>query len=414
MTATADGALLVNVHVGGIPRSVDGGLTFEPTLAVDDDVHQVLAHPTRGEIAVAAASVGLCRSRDGGETWHSTTDGMEMTYPRGVAILGDDVLVTVSDGPWSDRSAVYRASVDGGPVEKVTGGLPEYLSGNIDTRCIASDGTKVALVDGDGDVWLSSEGCDAFARIAESIAGVTGWRSPDRGVTPHYAVRFLPATAIGDGMSHTAGIGVVDRRVVVPRTFAWSGEPQGDRLRWFAAGLREVMLDQGYTEVDAPGPDVAVVLHFVDPDAAAPYRRKNAPTFVVALAELDAPPADMLRTGYPLLVRGLANLCVMVSPSGDGPSPQFVTLEQGTYAIDTGDRRRSVLLQERVLARRAAGVVAARDRQRVHHRPARRAARRRRRDPPDHAAPASASRRSTCSRRRSRSRRSSPTATCAT
>ena len=174
MSATADGALLVSVHVGGIPRSVDGGLTFEPTLAVDDDVHQVLAHPTRGEIAVAAASAGLCRSRDGGETWHSTTDGMEMTYARGVAIAGDDVLVTVSDGPWSERSAVYRASVDGGPVEKVTGGLPEYLSGNIDTRCIASDGTKVALVDGGGDVWLSSEGCDAFARIAESIGGVTG------------------------------------------------------------------------------------------------------------------------------------------------------------------------------------------------------------------------------------------------
>jgi ribulose-5-phosphate 4-epimerase/fuculose-1-phosphate aldolase len=137
-------------------------------------------------------------------------------------------------------------------------------------------------------------------------------------------------------MSNTAGIGVVDRRVVVPRTFAWSGEPQGERLRWFAAGLREVMLDQGYTEIDAPGPDVAVVLHFVDPDAARPYRRKNAPTFVVALAELDAPPTDILRTGYPLLVRGLANLCVMVSPSGPGSIAQFVTLEQGTYAIDTG------------------------------------------------------------------------------
>ncbi len=44
-------------------------------------------------------------------------------------------------------------------------------------------------------------------------------------------------------MSQTGGIGVVDRRAVVPRTFAWSGEPQGERLRWFATGLREVMLD---------------------------------------------------------------------------------------------------------------------------------------------------------------------------
>jgi ribulose-5-phosphate 4-epimerase/fuculose-1-phosphate aldolase len=137
-------------------------------------------------------------------------------------------------------------------------------------------------------------------------------------------------------MTQTAGIGVVDRRAVVPRTFAWSGEPQGERLRWFAEGLRAVMLDQGYTEIDAPGPEVAVVLHFVDPANAKPYRRKNAPTFVVALAELDETPSDMLRTGYPLLVRGLANLCMMVSPSGDGSIAQFVTLEQGTYAIDTG------------------------------------------------------------------------------
>ena len=43
----------------------------------------------------------------------------------------------------------------------------------------------------------------------------------------------------------------------------------------------------------------------------------------------------MLRTGYPLLVRGLANLCVMVSPTGDGIAAHFVTLEQGTYASST-------------------------------------------------------------------------------
>jgi ribulose-5-phosphate 4-epimerase/fuculose-1-phosphate aldolase len=132
------------------------------------------------------------------------------------------------------------------------------------------------------------------------------------------------------------GIGLADGAGVVPRTFAWSGAPHGDRMRWFAEGLRAAMLDQGYTEVAEAGPDVAVVLHFLDPDAARPYRRKNAPTFVVALAELPAPPADVLRTGYPLLVRGLANLCVMLSPDPEGSVAHFVTLEQGMYAIDTG------------------------------------------------------------------------------
>ena len=131
------------------------------------------------------------------------------------------------------------------------------------------------------------------------------------------------------------GIGVPDGPGVVPRTFAWSGEPVGARMRWFADGLRTVMLDQGYREIPAPGPEVQVVLHFVDPGSPRPYRRRAAPTFVVALAELDASPTDLLRTGYPLLVRGLANLCVMVSPTDDGSAAHFVTLEQGTYAVDT-------------------------------------------------------------------------------
>src|SRR6478752_4532716 len=123
-------------------------------------------------------------------------------------------------------------------------------------------------------------------------------------------------------MTEVFGIGLVEGAGVVPRTFAWSGQASSERMRWFANGLRSAMLDQGYTEVERAGPEVAVVLHFVDPDAARPYRRKNAPTFVVVLAELDAPPSDMLRTGYPLLVRGLANLCVMVSPSGSGSIAQ--------------------------------------------------------------------------------------------
>lgn len=130
------------------------------------------------------------------------------------------------------------------------------------------------------------------------------------------------------------GIGMIDGAGVVPRTFAWSGRPKGERMQWFADGLRSVMLDQGYTEVPQAGPDVAVVLHFLNPAAARPYRRRNAPTFVVALTELPERPDDVLRTGYPLLVRGLANLCVMVSPSNEGTAAQFVTLEQGTYSID--------------------------------------------------------------------------------
>jgi hypothetical protein len=175
MTATADGgALLVNVHVGGIPRSVDGGTTWHPTIDVDADVHQVLAHPTRPEIVVAAASVGLCRSRDGGATWDFESDGMELAYARAVAIIGDEVLISGSEGPRSRRAAIYRAPVDGGAIEPVIGGLPHHLGGNVDTGCLATDGAQVALVDGDGDLWQSAAGLAGFARVTPGLRHVTG------------------------------------------------------------------------------------------------------------------------------------------------------------------------------------------------------------------------------------------------
>ena len=48
MAATCDGrVLLVNVHVGGVPRSSDSGLTWQPTIDINNDVHQV-CHIQRG------------------------------------------------------------------------------------------------------------------------------------------------------------------------------------------------------------------------------------------------------------------------------------------------------------------------------------------------------------------------------
>jgi hypothetical protein len=174
MATTCDGsALLVNVHVGGIPRSVDGGASWAPTIPVDDDVHQVCAHPTRPDVAVAAAAVGLCRSRDGGATWEVSTDGLHASYARGVAVVGDDIVMSASDGPRAARSAVYRAPVDGGPAVPVTGGLPEWLGGNVDTGCIATNGSRVALADQHGDVWASTQGLEGWRRLGSGVGAVT-------------------------------------------------------------------------------------------------------------------------------------------------------------------------------------------------------------------------------------------------
>ncbi len=127
------------------------------------------------------------------------------------------------------------------------------------------------------------------------------------------------------------------RDAVIDRTFARNGTSGDDVMAWFVAGLERTMAEEGYEE-RRPGPEVQVVLHLVDPAGTRPYRRKSAPTFVVAIASVPTPPRDLLRTGYPFLVRGLANLGVLVSNGPDGPAAHFVTLEQGTYTLEhTGD-----------------------------------------------------------------------------
>jgi ribulose-5-phosphate 4-epimerase/fuculose-1-phosphate aldolase len=134
----------------------------------------------------------------------------------------------------------------------------------------------------------------------------------------------------------TAGIGLAQANVD-PRSFALYGDDGTPRMRWFVEGLRRLMLERGYHELPEPGPEVQVVLNRIDPGQPRPYRRKSAPTFVVAVADVDDPPEDVLRAGYPLLVRALANLAVMVSDDGS-PAAHFVTLEQGRYFVrHTGD-----------------------------------------------------------------------------
>ena len=174
LTATSDGAVvLANVHVGGILRSTDGGASWEPTLPVDDDVHEVVGHPARPDVVVAAAAVGLCRSVDAGRTWTVERDGLEhSTYSRGVALLDDTVFISNADGPFASSSRLYRAEVDGGRLDLVGDGLPDEVAGMIDTRGVAARNGAVALASRAGHVWVRARGRDQWAQLAEDLDGV--------------------------------------------------------------------------------------------------------------------------------------------------------------------------------------------------------------------------------------------------
>jgi hypothetical protein len=159
ITATAGGAvLLANVHVGGVPRSTDGGVSWHPTIAIESDVHEVRAHPNRPGVVMAAAAIGLCTSHDGGVTWNVEQDGLHASYCSAVAFAGNDVLVSASVDHFAAQGAIYRRRIDGeSALVAVVGGLPEWTDGIIDTGCIATQGSAAALADRGGNLYMSSD-----------------------------------------------------------------------------------------------------------------------------------------------------------------------------------------------------------------------------------------------------------------
>ena len=172
MTATSDGAvLLANVHVGGLPRSTDGGATWQPTIDVESDVHEVRAHPNRPGVVMAAAAIGLCVSRDGGMTWDVEQKGLHASYCSAVAFAGDDVLVSASVDHFAAQGAIYRRRVDGDDsLVAVSEGLPAWTEGIVDTGCIATRGSTFALVDRNGNVYVSADTGRRWSRQASGLA----------------------------------------------------------------------------------------------------------------------------------------------------------------------------------------------------------------------------------------------------
>ena len=157
MTLADDERVYVNVHVGGILRSEVAGTVWVDTIDIGKDVHEVMALPSRASTLLAATSVGLATSDDKGGTWTCDAGGLAATYARAVALAGDTVLMSASDGPRGGRSGLYRRPLDGAGFERCSTGLPEWFDDNIDTGCLAGAGDFAAFGTQDGRVFVSKD-----------------------------------------------------------------------------------------------------------------------------------------------------------------------------------------------------------------------------------------------------------------
>ncbi len=119
-------------------------------------------------------------------------------------------------------------------------------------------------------------------------------------------------------------------------TFAISGYRRTPRQRWFADGLRQVLLARGLEETAADRAP-RIVLHFADREAPRPFRRRAQASFVVSIVEGPMPAGEILPALYPLLVRTLGNMVIYLVPVEERAHAYVVTLEQGYFPIEDND-----------------------------------------------------------------------------
>jgi hypothetical protein len=155
-----------------VARSRDDGRSWAPTVDIEVDVHQVLAHPTRPDVVLLAAYEGFGVSRDGGDSWQFVTDGMHAHYSRAVAVSDDTVLVSASTGPAGRRSALYRKPLDGdGPFERCGDRLP-WFDDNIDTACLQAAGPVAVFGTGDGRAFVSPDRGRSWTLLGKGLSPV--------------------------------------------------------------------------------------------------------------------------------------------------------------------------------------------------------------------------------------------------
>jgi photosystem II stability/assembly factor-like uncharacterized protein len=127
--------LAVGIELGGVMRSVDGGITWlDHNPQAHSDSHQLLTHPLAPERVYEVAGQGVARSEDRGETWSRFETGLDRHYAWAQAVDPEDPdlwYVSVSrsafaaHGRGDGQSHLWRSRGDGWERVDDWGNAPE-------------------------------------------------------------------------------------------------------------------------------------------------------------------------------------------------------------------------------------------------------------------------------------------------
>lgn len=128
------GRLWVAIEAGALVSTSDGGHTWRDRVPGGPyDTHEIAIHADRPETLRIAAGDGYYESDDGGESWRSPGEGLDVGYLRSVAVDPGTPEVVLVSAASRARSAYASFRADGrlyrrvgeAPWERVTEGWPE-------------------------------------------------------------------------------------------------------------------------------------------------------------------------------------------------------------------------------------------------------------------------------------------------
>jgi photosystem II stability/assembly factor-like uncharacterized protein len=161
--------LLVGIELGGLMRSEDGGETWEDHRpGAQPDVHSLAWHPHEPNRAYEAGGGGSAWSFDAGRTWQPADEGRDRHYTWAVTPDRDDPdcwYVSASPGPFNAHrrgraeAYLYRWR-DGGPWQRLDGGLPDPLDAMPYALAATPEGLYAGL--SDGRIYVSPDGGDSW------------------------------------------------------------------------------------------------------------------------------------------------------------------------------------------------------------------------------------------------------------
>lgn len=186
---TDPGRLWLAIEAGALVTTADGGDTWHDRVPGGPyDTHELAIHPDRPETLRVAAGDGYYESHDGGATWASPVEGLEVDYLRSVAIdPGDPDTIVVSAASHAHAAYVtglsngrlYRRE-SGGRWERVRHGWPEpprtiaplLAAGRAPDELWAADERGVHRSADGGRSW---QAITAFATTPSGLRGLEPW-----------------------------------------------------------------------------------------------------------------------------------------------------------------------------------------------------------------------------------------------